>query len=222
MSIGPRSKRSRLPSSDTRHPRSGTGLGSPTPRLPSAAQLLCVRSVREGDSQSGGQRIESIAPACECGQRQPSTPSPVDETGLGAQRSATRVAERGHHDDRQRASSLARPKPSADFEARHAGQHPIENDEVERALGEAEFGFVAPFYALDEIALRFEIVSEQQRQIRFVLDDEDSGRGASLGASNLLARLVHTSPPAAPGSRSMSFFGRLCGRSVGIEFPVTR
>ena len=49
MSIGPRSSRPRLPSSDTRHPRSGAVLGSPTPRLPSAAQLLCVRSVRQGN-----------------------------------------------------------------------------------------------------------------------------------------------------------------------------
>jgi hypothetical protein len=128
-------------------------------------------------------------------------------------------AARAHHRDGKRAHIDARPKPSADFEARHAGQHPIENDEVERALGEEEFGFVAPFYALNEIALRLEIVSEQQRQIRFVLNDENAGRGGGLGASNLLARLVHTSPPAAPGSRSMSCFGRRAAAGSASNSP---
>jgi hypothetical protein len=79
-----------------------------------------------------------------------------------------------------------------------------------------------PFYSLDDIALHLEIVSEQQRQIRFVLDDEDAGRRGSLGAANDLSGLIHESPPAALRSRSMSFSGRLCGRSVGIDLPVTR
>jgi hypothetical protein len=89
-------------------------------------------------------------------------------------------------------------------------------------LGEAELGFVAPFYSLDDIAFRLEIVSEQQRQIRFVLDDEDAGLRGGLRTADCLSGLIHASPPAALRSRSMSFSGRLCGRSVGIDLPVTR
>jgi len=82
------------------------------------------------------------------------------------------------------------------------GQHPVEDDKVGRVLGEAELGFVAPFYSLDDIAFCFQIVSEQQRQIRFVLDDEDARLRGGLRANNLLAGLIHTSPSAA--SKSVS------------------
>ena len=104
----------------------------------------------------------------------------LDDVIVGADREAAHalgfLAARGHHDDRQRARGLARPEPPADFEARHARQHPVEDDEVGRVLGEAQLGLVAPLDALDDIALRLEIVGEQQGQIRFVLDDQDARR----------------------------------------------
>ena len=86
------------------------------------------------------------------------------------------LAARGHHDDGQRARALPRPQPAADLEARYARQHPVEDDEVGRILGQAELGFVAALDALDDIAFGFEIVGEQQREIGFVLDDEDARR----------------------------------------------
>ena len=106
------------------------------------------------------------------------------------------------------------------LEARHAGQHPVENDEIGRVLGEPQFGFVAAPDTLDDIALRFEIVAEQQREIGFVLDDEDARRRHPVCADALPARLIYTSPPAA--SMSMSVSCRPCGRSDGIASPVTR
>ena len=60
-------------------------------------------------------------------------------------------AARGYHDDRERARILARPKPSADFNARYPGHHPVEDDEVVRAFGEGELGIVTPLHALDDI-----------------------------------------------------------------------
>jgi hypothetical protein len=71
-------------------------------------------------------------------------------------------------------------QPTADFEARNARQHPVEDDKVGRIFGEAEFGFVAALHALDHIAFRLEIVGEQESQIRFVLDDENAGAEAAL------------------------------------------
>ena len=52
----------------------------------------------------------------------------------------------GQHDDWKRAGVLARSRASAYFEPGHAGQHPIENDEVGRVLGEAQLRLVAPLH----------------------------------------------------------------------------
>ena len=106
------------------------------------------------------------------------------------------------------------------LEARHAGQHPVENDEIGRVLGEPQLGLVAALDALDDVAFRFEIVAEQQREIGFILDDEYARRRHPVCAGVLPARLIHTSPPAA--SISMSVSCRPCGRSDGIVSPVTR
>ena len=65
-------------------------------------------------------------------------------------------------------------------------------------LGKPQFGLVAAFDALDDIALRFEIVAEQQREIGFVLDDEDARRRRRLARRRCSLRaLIHASPPAA-------------------------
>jgi hypothetical protein len=63
------------------------------------------------------------------------------------------------------ANSIVRAQPAAEFEARDAGKHPVEDDEVERALGQAKLGLVAPLHALDDVALRLEIVGEQNREV---------------------------------------------------------
>ncbi len=115
---------------------------------------------------------------------------------------------------------LAGAQPAADFEARDARQHPVENDEIGRVFGQAQLGLVAALHALDDVALRLEIVGQQHREIGFVLDHQDARSRRRAGADGLLARLVHSSSPAA--SMSMSVSCRPRGRSDGIVWPVTR
>ena len=57
-------------------------------------------------------------------------------------------------------------------------------------LDQPQFGFVAAFDRLGDIALGFEIVGEQQREIGLVLDDEDARRGGD-GAGGLSTGFVH-------------------------------
>ena len=118
-----------------------------------------------------------------------------------------------------RVASRAR-KPAADFESRDARQHPVEDDEVGRVLGEPQLGLVAARHVLDHIAFGLEVIAQEQRQIGFVLDDENARRGGGPGTDDLLARLVHHDSP--PASASMSDRWRLRGRSVGRFEPVTR
>ena len=117
----------------------------------------------------------------------------LDDIIVGADRKAAHplgfLAARRHHDDRQRAGVLARPQPAADFEARYAGQHPVEDDEVGRILGQPQLGLVAALDALDDIAFGLEIIGEQQREIGFVLDDENARRRNRACAAGLPARL---------------------------------
>ncbi len=120
----------------------------------------------------------------------------------------------------QRTRVFARPQPAADLEARDAGQHPVEHDEVGWILGQAKLGLVAALDAFDDIAFGFEIVGEQQREIGFVLDDKDARRGNRARARGFSARLIHASPPAA--SISMSVSCRPRGRSDVMASPVTR
>ncbi len=61
-------------------------------------------------------------------------------------------------------------------------------------LDEAQFRLVAALDAFGDVALGFEIVGEQQRQVRLVLDDEDARRGGDAGAGRLSARFVHGVP----------------------------
>ena len=95
----------------------------------------------------------------------------------------------------KRAGRFARPKPAADFEARDARQHPVEDHEVGRVLRQPQLRLVAALDVLDHIAFRLEIVAEQQGQIRFVLDDQDARRGRGSRTDDLLARLVHLIAP---------------------------
>ena len=120
----------------------------------------------------------------------------------------------------KRAGGLPRPQPAADFEPRDAGQHPVEDDEVGRVFREPQLGLVAARHVLDDVAFGLEVIAQEQRQIGFVLDDENARRGRGPGTDDLLARLVHHDSP--PASASMSDSWRPRGRSVGRVEPVTR
>jgi len=77
--------------------------------------------------------------------------------------------------------------------ASRARRHPIQDHQIGRRFGEAQFGFIPPLDALGHISLGLEIVAEQKRQIRLVLDDENAGRGAGsrAGSGRLSAGFVH-------------------------------
>ena len=83
-----------------------------------------------------------------------------------------------------------------------------------------QLGLVAARHVLNQIAFGLEVISQEQRQIGFVLDDENARRGRSAWTDDLLARLVHHDSP--PASASMSDACRPWGRSVGRFEPVTR
>ena len=130
------------------------------------------------------------------------------------------LAARRHHDHGQRAGILPRAQPAADLQPRHAGKHPVENDEIGRIFRQPKLGLVAPLDAVHDVALGLEIVGEQYRKVRLVLDHENARSRRRVAADVLPARLVHASPPAA--STSMSVSCRPRGRSEGIGSPVTR
>ena len=54
-----------------------------------------------------------------------------------------------------------------------------------------QLGLVAARHVLNQITFGLEVISQEQRQIGFVLDDEDARRGRSAWTDDLLARLVH-------------------------------
>ena len=85
---------------------------------------------------------------------------------------------------------------ATDLDARHARQHPIENDEIGRIFGQPQLGLVAARHALNDVAFRLQVVADEQRQIGLVLDDENARRGGAGEMGDVLARPVHQrSPP---------------------------
>ena len=87
----------------------------------------------------------------------------------------------GYEDLRQPAGVLAGSEPPANLEAGDAREHPVEDDKVRRVLRQAKFRLVAPLNALNNIALRLEIVGEQEREVRVVLNDENARLPAWTG-----------------------------------------
>ena len=73
-----------------------------------------------------------------------------------------------------------RPQPADQLDAGQARQHPVDHREIGRALLELEIGLVAAHRGFDGIALRLEIVAEQQRERLLVLDDQNSRRHSAL------------------------------------------
>ena len=64
-----------------------------------------------------------------------------------------------------------------------ARQHPVEHDQVGRALGDGHFGLVAAMHDIDGIAFRLEVVAKEERERLFILDDQDLGSVGSRRSS---------------------------------------
>ena len=64
-------------------------------------------------------------------------------------------------------------------------------EEVRRIFSQAQLGLVAARDAFHDVALRLQIVTDQQSHIDLVLDDENTRRGGDARTGDGLARLVH-------------------------------
>ena len=80
----------------------------------------------------------------------------------------------GQHEDRDVARALAGAQLAADFQAAHARQHQVEDDEV----GQQRLGLAQAFLAVvgDDglVALALEVVGQHLGQGAFVFDDQDA------------------------------------------------
>ncbi len=72
----------------------------------------------------------------------------------------------------------------AQLDARHAGQHPVEHDEVGALLLEEDERFLAGLGMRDAEALGLEIVAQHLGERRFVLDDENLSGHSDCPASS--------------------------------------
>src|SRR6185312_1246110 len=125
---------------------------------------------------------------------------PGDLVGLGAFR--------GQHDDRHLA---ARAQLAADFDPVAAGQHQVEDDQVEAAFVEALQGFGAVQRRGDVIALLAQRVAEQRLYRLLVIDEKNAGgpirhirRVIRPGTRTYLVSLEQT------GHTSGSLLGHMC------------
>src|SRR3954452_22106536 len=90
---------------------------------------------------------------------------------------------RREYDDRQVLCFGARPEPAAEFDAGDAGQHPVQQDEVGRALFQPDFRLVAAGDGFDQKTLLFEVVAEEERQGLLVLHNEDADAHSAVSAA---------------------------------------
>ena len=67
------------------------------------------------------------------------------------------------------------PQGFANIEARRAGQHDVEDDEVEAAILEGRDGLIAAGDHLGRVPLVIQGVAEARGDGRFVFDDQDAG-----------------------------------------------
>ena len=77
----------------------------------------------------------------------------------------------------------SRAQSPANLDPRNARQHPVENDEIGRIFGQAQLGLIAARDAFHDVALRLQIVTDQQSHIDLVLDDENARRRDETSSS---------------------------------------
>src|SRR5579883_1930201 len=106
--------------------------------------------------------------------------------GLDARDHVLRVVARREHEDR-RPVALTAPV-ARDLHAVGAGEHDVEDDEVEALLAEELEGLVALVEDLDLEALVLEVEPEALRYVLLVLDEQDLAHAAAPGASGTRTR----------------------------------
>ena len=97
--------------------------------------------------------------------------------GLEAANAVALLAARGQHDDRHVRGRCAAPQPPANLDPADALDHPVEDDEVRRALFGEDQRFVAVGGADDVITLAVEMPDEQVGKRAVVLDQQERRLG---------------------------------------------
>ncbi len=80
---------------------------------------------------------------------------------------------RRHDDDGEGGGRRVRTQGPADFEAMHAGQHQVEDEEVRAPLSDARQRVGADGHRLGRVAGLDQVVADQFRDVAVVFDDED-------------------------------------------------
>ena len=83
------------------------------------------------------------------------------------------LAAGGQQDDGDGPGFLARAQTAAKLQPGDARQHPIQNNEIGRALGNGNLCLVATMDDIDCIAFRFQVVAQEKGQWLLVLDNQD-------------------------------------------------
>ncbi len=111
------------------------------------------------------------------------------------------LAPRGEQENRDGAAFFARAQAPAQLDAGDARQHPVEHDQIGRALGDGHFGLIAAMDDIDFIAFCFEVIAQEERERLFVLDNQDFGSGADR-VHRGYAPIVPTASAERPSSSS--------------------
>jgi len=64
---------------------------------------------------------------------------------------------------------------TAEFDARYARQHPVQNEQIRYVLAQGDLGFVAAQHCIDLVALCLKIIAKKNAQRLFVFYHSDFG-----------------------------------------------
>jgi hypothetical protein len=120
--------------------------------------------------------------------------------GIEAAHAIALLAARRQHDDRQVGGDGLAAQLAADLDARHQGQHPVEQDEVGDVLLHRGQHLLAVIGDRDAKARLLEVVAEKLDQRGFVFDDQHARldrAGRRIASRGSLRRHAHDAFPAA-------------------------
>ena len=109
------------------------------------------------------------------------------------------VGLRGHHDDGNRGGLVVGTKRAADVEPGHAGQHQVENQQIDRVLLRVRQGLGARRHQPHRPAVPLDVARDQLPDVSIVFSDENLH---DPPFPRLSARARGTPPPARPTSSS--------------------